>query len=591
MRHDMRPRISTILLLVMAAGFRSLAHASDPHQDVLQAERTRIQAISRTSQATVAVFSPDGAGGGSAVVISADGYALTNFHVVQPIGIYLQCGLPNGELYDAVVVGIDPTGDVALIKLLGRDDFPVAEMGDSDLLLVGQVCYVIGNPFLLATDFAPTVTQGIISGIHRYQYPAGTLLEYADCIQTDASINPGNSGGPLFNFEGKLVGINGRGSFEKRGRVNVGVGYAISINQIKKFLGYLKSGRIVDHATLGATVSTDDDGGVVVTNILDTSDAYRRGLRYDDQIVEVDGRRVFTANEFKNILGTFPRGWRIPLVLARDEQELKLHVRLAGVHSPSKLFDMVTAEPKQPPADKRPERPEKPKEEQRHPKVKQDQQPIPEAVTRQYENRRGYANYYFNKQNVNRVWESWQNQLGPGMSGAWQLQGRDENEGNFSIQLNDQQSLAELSSGDWEVDAERELDSQLVPPGSGGLLPALHLWRQLATVGPDRFGDVSYLGTAPVVGRDDLADVLVAIRGAIESRFYFDTASGQLLLMELFPDSETDPCELYFHEYELKDDRMIPRLIHVILGDASYVKLTVEQLEVVDSSESVDPGN
>jgi len=82
-----------------------------------------------------------------------------------------------------------------------------------------------------------------------------------------------------------LIGITGRGSFEKRGRVNVGVGYAISINQIKRFLGCLHSGRVVDHATLGATVATDDRGRVIVSNILDTSDAYRRGLRYGDQLL------------------------------------------------------------------------------------------------------------------------------------------------------------------------------------------------------------------------------------------------------------------------------------------------------------------
>ena len=136
-------------------------------------------------------------------------------------------------LYDAVIVGIDPTGDVALIKLFGRDDFPVATLGDSDQLAVGEACYAMGNPFLLATDFSPTVTYGIISDLHRYQGPAGTFLEYTDCIQVDASINPGNSGGPLFSATGDLVGINGRGSFEKRGRVNSGAGYAISINQIK----------------------------------------------------------------------------------------------------------------------------------------------------------------------------------------------------------------------------------------------------------------------------------------------------------------------------------------------------------------------
>ena len=111
----------------------------------------------------------------------------------------------------------------------------------------------MGNPFLLATDFTPTVTFGLISGVHRYQYPSGTLLEYTDCIQIDTSINPGNSGGPLFNMDGELIGINGRGSFEKRGRVNSGVGYAISINQIKNFLGQLKAGLDTDHASLGAT--------------------------------------------------------------------------------------------------------------------------------------------------------------------------------------------------------------------------------------------------------------------------------------------------------------------------------------------------
>ena len=166
----------------------------------------------------------------------------------------MKCGMADGKLYDAVVVGLDPTGDVALIKLFGRDDFPAAELGDSDQVRVGDWVFAMGNPFLLATDFQPTVTYGIISGVHRYQFPPGTLLEYADCLQTDASINPGNSGGPLFDAEGRLIGINGRGSFEKRGRVNVGVGYAISINQIKNFLGCLRSGRIVDHATLGARV-------------------------------------------------------------------------------------------------------------------------------------------------------------------------------------------------------------------------------------------------------------------------------------------------------------------------------------------------
>src|SRR5260370_9756690 len=99
----------------------------------------------------------------------------------------------------------------------------------------------------------------MIGGVHRYPPPAGILLEYTDCIQIDTSINPGNSGGPLFNMDGELVGINGRGSFEKRGRVNSGVGYAISINQIKNFMGHLRAGLDSDHASLGATVLAEID--------------------------------------------------------------------------------------------------------------------------------------------------------------------------------------------------------------------------------------------------------------------------------------------------------------------------------------------
>src|ERR1019366_9381611 len=100
-------------------------------------------------------------------------------------------------------------------------------------------------------------------GVHRYQPPAGIFLEYTDCIQIDTSINPGNSGGPLFNMDGELIGINGRGSFEKRGRVNSGVGYAISINQIKNFLGHLRSGLETDHATLGASMESEGEDGAL----------------------------------------------------------------------------------------------------------------------------------------------------------------------------------------------------------------------------------------------------------------------------------------------------------------------------------------
>ena len=180
--------------------------------------------------------------------------------------------------------------------------------------------------------------------MHRYQFPAGTILEYTDCIQVDAAINPGNSGGGLFDAVGRLIGINGRASFEKRGRVNVGAGYAISANQLRHFLGALRSGRICDHATLGATVSTAVDGHVVVADILESSDAWRRGLRYDDEIVSLAGRPVRTVNAFKNVLGVLPAGWQVPLVIRRDGRRQDLLVRLQAVHSPAKLAELAAGD-------------------------------------------------------------------------------------------------------------------------------------------------------------------------------------------------------------------------------------------------------
>src|SRR5262249_25675097 len=149
--------------------------------------------------------------------------------------------------------------------------------------------------------------------------------------------NPGNSGGPLFNAQGELIGVNGRASFEKRGRVNVGVGYSISIKQIMRFLPMLKSGRILDHASLGATVATQQDGRVAADDILETSDAFRRGWLYGDSIVKFAGRRVPTANALKNVLGTYPKDWRVPIEYRREGKMVHVEVRLAALHDEAEL--------------------------------------------------------------------------------------------------------------------------------------------------------------------------------------------------------------------------------------------------------------
>src|SRR5436189_3996887 len=329
---------SKVGLLAIAVGLAAAVPLCAQSPAVLTQEKERAAVVAKIEPSVVAVFARGGQGGGTGVLISDEGYALTNFHVVQPTGPTMQCGLPDGILYDAVLVGLDKVGDVALIKLLPKKEgqkFPFAVLGDSDLVHEGDWSLAMGNPFLLATDFNPTITFGLVSGVHRYQYPEGTFLEYTDCIQIDTSINPGNSGGPLFNMKGELIGINGRGSFDKRGRVNSGVGYAISINQIKNFMGHLRAGLDADHASLGALVTTQTDKSglarMAITQILEESDVARRGLDYDDEIVSFADRHLGSVNHYRNVLGIYPRGWRVPIEYRRGRDKKETLVRLMGV--------------------------------------------------------------------------------------------------------------------------------------------------------------------------------------------------------------------------------------------------------------------
>ena len=332
--------------------------------------------------------------------------------------------------------------------------------------------------------------------MHRYQYPAGTLLEYTDCLQTDAAINPGNSGGPLFNGRGALIGINGRGSFEKRGRVNVGVGYAISINQIKNFLGYLHSGRIVDHATLGAVVASDEEGRVVVSDILDNTDAYRRGLRLDDEIVKLAGRPIRSVNALKNVLGTLPRLWRVPLVYRRGGEMHEVLVRLSGVHGAGELAEKISGKPgspQRPPDGRRPKKNQKTPPPPKHPdesigKLKN----APAVIRQHYEKKKGYANYYFNRRHIRTACRCGPARLGPS---------RSKKTVGFLLEIFNRTWVRVrcgsywVRRSDWpnyriikvEQILPHELSEVLDPPATGGLLLALHLWQRLFLEGVERF--------------------------------------------------------------------------------------------------------
>jgi S1-C subfamily serine protease len=600
--------------LVLVGGLLALSvRADDLDAKVQAAEKKRVEVIAKVKPSVVAIFANGGQGGGSGVLIDADGYALTNFHVVNGSGPVMKCGLPDGILYDAVLVGLDKVGDVALVKLLPRKagaKFPFAKLGDSDAVKAGDWSLAMGNPFLLATDFTPTVTFGLVSGVHRYQYPAGTLLEYTDCIQIDTSINPGNSGGPLFNIEGELIGINGRGSFEKRGRVNSGVGYAISINQIKNFMGQLRAGMDTDHASVGALVESESEEGAlskVLVRQMIKSDAERRGLEDGDQLEEFVGRRIFTVNQFKNVLGLYPRGWRVPLTYRREDEKTKksdkkqILVRLMGVQRQEIGDGEEGGKPPQP--GPRP--------------------PIPKSPAgKLYEPKPGFANYHFNKLEQDRLLASFKKHGDfQSRKGVWNIRtsgtlytGNGARGKPMVATFTVKPKAAEKGEGDlvqaiidgvdYSVEPLNSDKSELWhdPRASGGLLMALHQWRQLLAFGRDGFvgSNVAFSHGGiepfypPAMGQTEVdynklrvdTEVLRTRYATADCKWYFsmkDDTRGQLLGFEMWLDRDEDPCEVYFSDYRQAAGGNLPHHIDIVYGDHKYASLNVTSYKLEET--------
>ncbi|MCS6865991.1 MAG: trypsin-like peptidase domain-containing protein [Gemmataceae bacterium] len=590
-------RLVPVVFLLGCGVIVPLAPAAplDVDRAVIDEQNQRIATIQKVHPAIVAVCMQGGQGVGSGVLIDPEGYALTNFHVVQPTGPLMQAGLADGVLYDAVVCGIDKVGDVALIKLLPKEKgkpFPYVKLGDSDKVRAGDWSLAMGNPFSLAMDFTPTVTYGIVSGVNRYQPPEGKgLLEYTDCIQIETSINPGNSGGPLFNMDGELIGINGRGSFEKRGRVNSGVGYAISINQIKNFLGHLYGGIDSDHATLGAAIGTANEDApltqMVVKQILDESDAYRRGLREGDQLLEFAGRRVNSTNEYKNILGIFPKEWRLPLTIRRGTTTSEMLVRLMGHQA--QVIERKEPVPGQPPPPPQP--------------IPKGPRPSGEAA-KMYEARKGFSNWYFNVIEQKKLLDKFRKHGDfTELVGTWTLEGQYEQtdrKGPMKIVLTegpDGTKVAMKLNIETTLEPLRQTDLRLQqePIGSGGLMMAFYHYRRFLTLGAKGFeGLFAYGGYAPFYPfpRDgsepkSLAalrvdcDTMITKHGSVECRWYFARTDATLLGFETYVAKDADnlddrdPCEVYFHDYKDVGGRKLPHTIDVRFGNKRYATLTV----------------
>lgn len=312
--------------------------SEDALRRALELEEKRIEVVARVSPAVVSIFNDRHSSGGSGVIIDEQGYGLTNYHVVMGMMNSRRGfgGMSDGELHPLEVLGVDITGDVAMFRITDKDRFVYAPLGDSGGVKRGDPVIAMGNPFSLAEDYTPTVTTGIVTGIHRYQGEGDTLV-YTDAIQTDAAINPGNSGGPLFDADGRVIGINGRISAEMhkyaRGRFNVGLGYAITINQIKRFIPSLRAGLLAKHGTLLATV-VDDVDEVVFNDMYEDAPAWNAGIRVGNRLLRFGDVDIHTANEFLSLLGAYPEDWPVPVTFESFGRTVHKVIRLEGVTPP-----------------------------------------------------------------------------------------------------------------------------------------------------------------------------------------------------------------------------------------------------------------
>ncbi|HED53801.1 MAG TPA: Do family serine endopeptidase [Phycisphaerales bacterium] len=272
---------------------------------------------------------------GSGVIISSDGYILTNNHVIteaEQVEVHLQ----DGRIYEATVIGADPETDIAVLKV-DANDLVAAKIGDSDALKVGDWVLAMGSPYGLSN----TVTAGIVSAIGRQgvlnnpsRQSRSQGVKYEEFIQTDAAINPGNSGGPLVNLRGEVVGIN-TAIFSRSGG-SIGLGFAIPTAIAERVMDSLIDSGGVVRGWLGITMinpSIDDDlfgdvKGVLVTGVLPGSPAEKAGLKEGDLITHFDGRETDSVNRLRNSIALTGADHEARLVYLRDGIERSTKVRL-----------------------------------------------------------------------------------------------------------------------------------------------------------------------------------------------------------------------------------------------------------------------
>ena len=304
--------------------------------DVVESVTSCVVGISKIKDAGTTIFLKDGTsslGLGTGVIVSEDGYILSNEHVTGSKYSNCYVTLENGKTYTANVVWSDSVVDLSISKINVKG-LAYATLGDSDNVRVGETVYAIGNP--IGYEFQRTVTSGIISAVNRTikLEEEGTTTYMEDLIQTDATINPGNSGGPLINPDGLIIGIN---------TVKItsaeGIGFAVPINIVKPIIErYMKEGKF-EEASLGIFAydteiipyingDTDIQKGIYIAQISLDSPASKSGLKIGDIITKIDNLELNKMCDLRSYIYTKSPGDEVNLTIYRNKKELQIRVKL-----------------------------------------------------------------------------------------------------------------------------------------------------------------------------------------------------------------------------------------------------------------------
>ncbi|HEX7320764.1 MAG TPA: trypsin-like peptidase domain-containing protein [bacterium] len=273
---------------------------------------------------------------GSGVLISSDGYVLTNEHVVAN-ATKIRVTMPSGQQYDARIIAGDRTNDLSLLKI-EAGDLPYAELGESDDLMIGEWVIALGNPFgFMLEDTRPSVTVGVVSALGRSIKSTYEERVYKNMIQTDAAINPGNSGGPLINIVGRIVGINT--FIFTSGGGSEGIGFARPVAVVKKFIEEAKKYGMVRTPWIGLYVQNIDDNlatampikdnrGLLISTVEANSPADQAGIHEGDRIIAVNRTGVSTMHDWQRMIADVFVGDTLDIAILRTDDSLDVAIQV-----------------------------------------------------------------------------------------------------------------------------------------------------------------------------------------------------------------------------------------------------------------------